>query len=401
MSKPGRSEMDFRGSGGDTLQLATELINRASVTPEDGGCQETIKSRLAACGFNCETHPFEDVTNLWARIGTKSPLVCFAGHTDVVPPGDLADWDSDPFTADVRDGRLYGRGAADMKGALAAMITAAERFVAATPAFAGSIAFLITSDEEGIAKNGTRAVIDMLQKRNENIDYCVVGEPSSTHLPGDTVRIGRRGSLTGTLSVNGIQGHVAYAHLANNPIRAFAAAMAALNVRVWDRGNEYFPPTSFEFVHLQSSSGADNVTPGSLDAKFNFRFSTEWTHDALRKNVETLLSQHDLDYTLDWHLSGEPFFTKPGPLTTAAIQAIRIVSQIEPELSTGGGTSDGRFISPTGADVIEVGLVNATIHQVNENVEVHHLDLVSEVYARMLALLLTDKSIDSSAGTAT
>jgi len=374
----------------ETLLLAIELINKASITPDDSGCQEIIKARLESCGFDCETHQMADVTNLWARIGTANPLVCFAGHTDVVPPGELENWNTDPFTAEIREGRLFGRGAADMKGGLAAMITAAEQFVAEVPTFSGSIAFLITSDEEGLAKYGTRAVVDVLQRRNENIDYCVVGEPSSTRRPGDTVRVGRRGSLTGTLRVFGSQGHVAYGHLASNPIRAFAPVLAELNRLEWDSGNEHFPPTSFEIVHLNSTSGADNVIPGVLDLKFNFRYSTEWTHTSLQQRLERLLRQYELKYELDWHLSGEPFLTHPGLLTETVVAAIRSVANLEPELSTGGGTSDGRFIAPMGADVVEVGLVNATIHKENENIEIHHLDTVCQIYKRILNGLLVD-----------
>ncbi len=377
-----------------TCELAIELINRASITPVDGGCQPLLENRLSAAGFNCESLPFGDVENLWARSGIGRPLLCFAGHTDVVPPGNSADWTSDPFVAEIRDDCLYGRGSADMKGNLAAMVTAAERFLSNDPLsekgpFEGSIAFLITSDEEGEAKNGTRKVIEVLQSRQEQIDYCVVGEPSSHKVAGDTVRIGRRGSLNATLTVNGVQGHIAYPHLANNPIRQFAPALAELNDTVWDHGNEHFPPTTFEFSHLSSSSGADNVIPGILAARFNLRYSTEWDYRDLQNKMETILDRHGIDYALDWRLSGEPFLTTPGKLTDAAIRAIRENACVEPILSTGGGTSDGRFISPFGADVIEVGVVNATIHKTNEHIEVAELDVITNVYERIMELVLT------------
>ena len=371
-----------------TVRLAIELINKQSITPEDAGCQTLIAHRLSAAGFHIERLNVGEVSNLWARRGATTPLLCFAGHTDVVPTGDLKEWDSDPFKAEIRDGRLYGRGAADMKGGLSAMITAAERFVAQYPNFDGSIAFLITSDEEGIAVNGTRAVVEILNDRNESIDWCVVGEPSSKEIPGDVIRIGRRGSLTGALQVQGKQGHIAYAHLANNPIRQFAPALADLNETVWDKGNEHFPPTTFEFAHLQSSSGADNVIPGSLEAKFNLRYSTEWNNADLQDAVEKILRRHNMDYQISWHLSGEPFLTEPGKLMHAVVQAVHDISTVDAELSTGGGTSDGRFIAPHGADVIEIGLVNATIHMTNENVVVEHLPLLSKIYERILQRLL-------------
>jgi succinyl-diaminopimelate desuccinylase len=371
-----------------TVRLAIELINKQSITPEDAGCQTLIASRLAAAGFHIERLNVGEVSNLWARRGVKAPLLCFAGHTDVVPTGNIEEWDSNPFEAQIRDGRLYGRGAADMKGGLSAMITAAERFVAQYPNFDGSIAFLITSDEEGIAVNGTRAVVEILNDRNESIDWCVVGEPSSKEFPGDVIRIGRRGSLTGALQVQGKQGHIAYAHLANNPIRQFAPALADLNETVWDKGNEHFPPTTFEFAHLQSSSGADNVIPEKLEAKFNLRYSTEWNNADLQDAVENVLLRHNMDYQISWHLSGKPFLTEPGKLMQAVVQAVHDISAVDAELSTGGGTSDGRFIAPHGADVIEIGLVNATIHMKNENVVVDHLPLLSKIYERILQRLL-------------
>jgi len=373
-----------------TARLTAELIGKRSITPNDAGCQTLIEARLTGAGFACETLSFSDVTNLWARHGTASPVLCFAGHTDVVPPGDLSQWRSDPFSAVITDGFLCGRGAADMKGGLAAMITAAERFMAGGGPFTGSIAFLITSDEEGIAVNGTRKVIDTLRSRQERIDYCVVGEPSSDTIPGDVVRVGRRGSLTGTITVTGAEGHVAYGHLASNPIRHFAPALAELHEIEWDQGNEHFPPTTFEVAHVQSSSGSDNVIPGSLSAIFNLRYSTEWHDRDLRRKIESVLDRHNLDYSLDWHLSGEPFLTSQGKLTNAVMQATREIAGVETSLSTGGGTSDGRFISPFGADVIEVGLTNATIHKINERVEVAHLPLLSKIYERIMQLILTD-----------
>jgi len=371
-----------------TVILAAELIGKRSVTPDDAGCQALIEKRLVAAGFVCEKLSFGEVTNLWARHGTASPVLCFAGHTDVVPPGDLSKWQTDPFSAEIRDGFLCGRGAADMKGGLAAMITAAERFIAADYPFTGSLAFLITSDEEGVAENGTRKVIDTLRSRQEKIDYCVVGEPSSNEIPGDVVRIGRRGSLTGYITVNGTEGHVAYGHLASNPIRHFAPALAELHDIEWDDGNEHFPPTTFEVAHVKSSSGSDNVIPATLSAIFNLRYSTEWHDRDLRKKIESVLDRHNLDYTLDWHLSGEPFLTPEGKLTSSAVQAVREIIGVEASFSTGGGTSDGRFISPFGADVIEVGVTNATIHKINERVEAAQLPLISKIYERIMQLVL-------------
>lgn len=371
-----------------TVRLAMDLINRRSITPEDAGCQALIEKRLLACGFQCENMPFGDVTNLWARRGASSPVLCFAGHTDVVPPGDMSQWRTDPFAAEIRDDFLCGRGAADMKGGLAAMITAAERFVAGGKPFTGSVAFLITSDEEGIAVNGTRRVIETLRAREEKIDYCVVGEPSSEAIPGDVIRIGRRGSLTGSITINGVAGHVAYGHLASNPIRHFAPALAELHQIEWDKGNAYFPPTTFEVAHVQSSSGSDNVIPGTLSAKFNLRYSTEWHERDLREKIESILGRHNLDYSIEWHHSGAPFLTSHGVLTSAARQAALEIADVEAVFSTGGGTSDGRFISPYGAEVIEVGLPNATIHKIDERVQVAHVPLISALYERIMQLML-------------
>ncbi|HUD96883.1 MAG TPA: succinyl-diaminopimelate desuccinylase [Woeseiaceae bacterium] len=370
------------------IELLKSLVRRRSVTPDDAGCQALIAARLESSGFRCESLPFGNVSNLWARRGQAAPLVCFAGHTDVVPPGDLDAWHSDPFEPVVRDGLLFGRGAADMKSGLAAMIVAVEEFVVAHPDHPGSIAFLITSDEEGRAREGTLKVVETLIARNEKIDWCVLGEPSSRALLGDTLRIGRRGSLSGRLQVAGIQGHVAYPDLADNPIARFAPALAELYRTQWDSGNAHFPPTSFQVVELASSGGAPNVTPGELRARFNFRYCTEWTHERLSQAVEQLLDRHALEYQLDWHLSGEPFLTAPGRLTDAVSQAVFEATGSKPELSTGGGTSDGRFIAPAGADVVELGPVNASIHKIDEHVRIADIELLCGVFRRTLELLL-------------
>jgi succinyl-diaminopimelate desuccinylase len=370
------------------IELLKSLVRRRSVTPDDAGCQALIAARLETSGFRCESLPFGEVSNLWARRGQMAPLVCFAGHTDVVPPGDPDAWHSDPFEPVVRDGLLFGRGAADMKGGLAAMIVAVEEFVAAHPDHPGSIAFLITSDEEGRARDGTLKVVETLVARKEKIDWCVLGEPSSRTLPGDTVRIGRRGSLSGRLQVAGIQGHVAYPDLADNPIARFAPVLAELYRTQWDSGNAHFPPTSFQVVELASSGGAPNVTPGELRARFNFRYCTEWNHERLKQAVEQLLDRHALEYQLDWHLSGEPFLTAPGRLTDAVSQAVFEATGSKPELSTGGGTSDGRFIAPAGADVVELGPVNASIHKIDEHVRIADIELLCGVFRRTLELLL-------------
>ena len=371
-----------------SIDLLCDLIRRRSVTPDDAGCQDIMRGRLEAVGFRCETLQYNDVTNLWARRGTDAPLLCLAGHTDVVPPGNEAEWDSDPFEPTFRDGMLYARGSADMKSGLAAMIVAVERFVDAHPAHAGSIAFLITSDEEGRARDGTLRVMDALAARQEHIDWCVLGEPSSARELGDVVRVGRRGSLSGMLRVNGIQGHVAYPQLADNPIRRFAPVLAELHEIRWDEGNDYFPPTSFQVVDVRAGIGAPNVTPGELTARFNFRYSTEWTHESLQEKVHAIFDAHDIDYELDWHLSGKPFLTAPGRLTEAVQQAVIESVGKAPEMSTGGGTSDGRFISPAGVDVVELGPVNASIHKVNEHVRVGDVVALTDMYRRILELLL-------------
>lgn len=376
-------------AAGDELELLCQLLRRRSVTPDDAGCQRLLAERLCSSGFRCESMPFGEVTNLWARRGNERPLLCFAGHTDVVPPGNDDEWRTDPFDPVILDDMLYGRGAADMKSGLAAMIVAAERFVAQHPQHSGSLAFLITSDEEGRARDGTLKVVETLGRRGEQIDWCVIGEPSSQSTLGDIVRIGRRGSLSGMLTVRGTQGHVAYPQLADNPIRRFAPVLAALHEIEWDQGNAHFPPTSFQVVDVRSSSGAVNVTPAELSARFNFRYSTEWSHEQLRDRVERVLADHGLDYELQWHLSGEPFLTKAGRLTEAVCAAVREFSGSEPELSTGGGTSDGRFISPAGADVVELGPVNESIHKVNEHVRLTDVTTLRRMYERIMALLLT------------
>lgn len=373
------------------IDLLEALIRRRSVTPDDAGCQALLRTRLEPLGFRCDALPFGPVENLWARRGDAGPLLCFAGHTDVVPPGDDAAWASPPFEPVRRDGLLYGRGAADMKGGLAAMVVAVEQFLARHPRHDGSIALLITSDEEGRARDGTRKVIETLSARGQKIDMCVLGEPSSEKIIGDTIRIGRRGSLSGRLTVKGLQGHVAYPALADNPITRFAPVLAELCGTEWDLGNSHFPPTSFQIVELSSSGGAPNVTPGELHARFNFRYCTIWDHGRLQSAVDAILQRHGIDYELHWHLSGEPFLTPPGKLTTAVAQAVAEVTGREPELSTAGGTSDGRFISPAGADVVELGPVNASIHQVNEHVRLADIPALCTMYRRILELLLVEQ----------
>ncbi len=371
-----------------TLALACDLIARPSVTPDDAGCQALMAERLAAIGFRIEHLPFGEVTNLWARRGETGPLFCFAGHTDVVPTGPLDQWTSDPFVPTIRDGLLYGRGAADMKGSVAAMVTAAESFVAAHPDHRGSIAFLITSDEEGPSVDGTVRVIERLEERGEKIDYALVGEPSSSERLGDTIKNGRRGSLSGWLRIQGKQGHVAHPHRAKNPFHASAPALAALCAEVWDEGNAYFPPTSFQIANLNMGTGADNVIPGHLDAQFNLRFSTELTPETIQARVRQILDAGGFDYDLIWRLSGKPFLTPAGELVAATRAAIRDIQGIETELSTSGGTSDGRFIAPTGAQVLELGPLNASIHQIDECVGIADLDQLSVIYCQILQRLL-------------
>ncbi|NRB25888.1 succinyl-diaminopimelate desuccinylase [Shewanella sp.] len=372
----------------DVLTLAQDLISRPSVTPLDEGCQQLMADRLAKAGFNIEPMVFEDTTNMWARRGTEKPLFCFAGHTDVVPVGDLNRWHTPPFDPVVIDGYLHGRGAADMKGSLAAMLVATERFVEKNPDHKGSIAFLITSDEEGPFINGTTRVIDTLEARNEKITWSLVGEPSSTHKLGDIVKNGRRGSLTGNLTVNGIQGHVAYPHLADNPIHKAMPALDELTNMHWDKGNAFFPPTSFQIANINGGTGASNVIPGALEVMFNFRYSTEVTAEILIQRVLNILDAHGLEYDISWIFNGLPFLTGDGPLLDATKAAIKQVTGIETDPQTTGGTSDGRFIAPTGAQVIELGPVNATIHKVNECVKVDDIEQLALCYEVILEKLL-------------
>lgn len=371
-----------------TLTLTRELIARASVSPVDGGCQTLMSERLATIGFKVERLAFGPVENLWARRGDGGPLFCFAGHTDVVPPGPLEEWLSDPFTPQIRDGMLYGRGAADMKSGLAAMIVACEDFIARCPGHRGTIAFLITSDEEGPSVDGTRRVMEVLKARNERIDWCLVGEPSSERTLGDTLKIGRRGSLSGRLTVRGVQGHVAYPDRAVNPVHTLAPALAELVARTWDGGNAHFQPTTFQVSNIAAGTGAPNVIPGELKARFNVRFSTEQTVESLQATILGILARHGVDHSIEWFVSGYPFLTAPGTLSQAVSRAVEQELDIVPKLSTGGGTSDGRFIAPTGAQVIELGVVNETIHKANECVRVADLEPLQRIYGRILEALL-------------
>ena len=373
------------------LEYTCELIRRASVTPEDAGCQQWMAEKLEALGFRCEHLRFGEVDNLWARRGEQGPLLVFAGHTDVVPTGDEKKWSSPPFQPEIRDGMLYGRGAADMKGSIAAFMVAIEEFVDSHPEHTGSIGLLITADEEGPAINGTIKVVEHLQQRNEQIDYCIVGEPSSTNVVGDVIKNGRRGSLGGVLRVKGVQGHVAYPHLADNPIHRVAPVLAELAAETWDNGNEFFPATSFQISNIHAGTGATNVIPGECEVVFNFRFSTEVTAAQLKARVEVMLAEHGLDYELDWNLSGQPFLTERGTLVNAVVEAIHDITGRETELSTAGGTSDGRFIAPTGAQVVELGPINATIHKIDEHTPVAELDQLALIYQRALQKLLADQ----------
>ena len=372
----------------DTLALTQELIRRPSVSPEDGGCQEVMIERLAALGFAIERLPFGPVQNFWATRGPAgAPTFCFAGHTDVVPTGPLEEWHSDPFVPTIRDGALYGRGAADMKSGLAAMITATEAFVAAHPRHRGRIAYLITSDEEGPSIDGTRRVVEHLQARDERIEWCLVGEPSSEEQFGDTLKIGRRGSLSGRLTVRGVQGHIAYPQLADNPVHRLAPALAELCARHWDEGDEHFEPTSFQVSNLNAGTGAPNMIPGELKARFNLRWSPAQTLEGLKQTVTGILDRHGVRHTLDWFVSGLPFFTPPGELSDLVTSAVADVIGSRPKLSTGGGTSDGRFIVPLGAQIVELGVVNRTIHKVNEHVRVEDIGTLSQAYERVLVRL--------------
>ena len=374
------------------LELTLELMRRASVSPEDQGCLDVIGERLAAIGFDNERLPFGPVDNLWSRRGRAAPVLCFAGHTDIVPAGPRENWASDPFVPQIRDGRLYGRGAADMKSGLAAMVVATERFIARNADHRGTLAFLLTSDEEGPSIDGTRRVIETLQSRNEHIDWCVIGEPSSHEVLGDTIKVGRRGSLSGRLTIHGTQGHVAYPQLADNPVHRFAPALAELAATRWDAGNEFFQPTGFQVSNITAGTGAPNVIPGELKLRFNLRFSTVQTVETLQQAVIAILDRHGLDYTLEWFVSGQPFLTAPGALTDLVLLAVREVTGRTPAASTTGGTSDGRFIAPTGTQVVEVGVVNATIHKVDEHVNVADIDVLVRIYERVMELALTGAS---------
>jgi succinyl-diaminopimelate desuccinylase len=371
-----------------TLELARQLISRKSLTPRDEGCLDLIGTRLAALDFKLERMRCSEVDNLWARRGSNGPIVCFAGHTDVVPPGPLDKWNSDPFTPTERDGMLYGRGAADMKGSLAAFVTAIEKFIADHPKHAGSIALLLTSDEEGVAVDGTVRVVEALQQRGETLDYCIVGEPTCVARLGDTIKNGRRGSLSGTLVVKGVQGHIAYPHLVKNPIHLAAPAIAELAATVWDEGNEFFPPTSWQISNIHGGTGATNVVPGTVEILFNFRHSTASTQDSLKTRVHEILDRHGLEYDLEWEMSGKPYLTSRGDLVDAVSAAILEVTGTETELSTSGGTSDGRFIADICPQVIELGPLNATIHKINECVAVADLDALSSIYCGVLTRLL-------------
>ena len=371
-----------------TLELTKDLMARRSVTPADEGCQAVMTARLAALGFKIEPLRYGNVENFWATHGQGGPVFCFAGHTDVVPTGPLEEWKTDPFVPIVRDGVLYGRGAADMKSGLAAMVTATEEFVRNHPNHQGTIAFLITSDEEGPSVDGTKRVAEMLAGRGQRIDFCVVGEPSSEGTIGDTIKIGRRGSFSGRLTVHGVQGHIAYPQLAENPVHTFAPALAELTSRVWDNGTEHFQPTTFQISNFNAGTGAPNVIPGELKARFNLRYSPVQTQEKLKEAVEGILRKHRVRYTLEWYVSGEPFYTPAGALSDAVSAAIEEVTGSRPKLSTGGGTSDGRFIAPLGAQVVELGVINASIHKVNESVRVADIDTLHRMYVGALTRLL-------------
>jgi len=371
-----------------TLELTQELLKRCSVTPADEGCQALMGARLSAMGFKVESLRYGSVENLWATRGEASPVLCFAGHTDVVPTGPLEEWHSHPFQPDIRGGLLYGRGAADMKSGLAAMLTATEAFVAERPKHRGSIAFLITSDEEGPSVDGTKRVVETLLARGSRIDWCIVGEPSSERVTGDTIKIGRRGSLSGRLTVHGVQGHIAYPQLAENPVHSFAPALAELTSKVWDQGNEHFQPTTFQVSNMTAGTGAPNVIPGELKARFNLRYAPVQSIEQLKETVEGLLKRHGVRYSLDWHLSGEPFYTRQGKLLDGVCAAVIQSTGVAPALSTGGGTSDGRFIAQMGAEVLELGVPNPSIHKVNESVSLADIEALHGMYLQALRNLL-------------
>ena len=369
------------------IELTQQLIRRPSLSPDDAGCQALLIARLEAIGFKIETMNIDDTLNFWATRGEGETLA-FAGHTDVVPPGDASRWINPPFEPTIRDGMLFGRGAADMKGSLAAMVVAAERFVAARPHHRGRLAFMITSDEEASGTNGTVKVVERLMARRERLDYCLVGEPSSTEVVGDVVKNGRRGSITANLTVHGVQGHVAYPHLADNPVHRAMPALNELVATEWDQGNEFFPATSMQIANVQAGTGSNNVIPGELFVQFNFRFSTELTHELIRQRVEALLDRHQLRYTIEWKLSGQPFLTTRGKLVDAVVKAVAHYNEIKPQLLTTGGTSDGRFIARMGAQVVELGPVNATIHKINECVKASDLQMLSRMYQRIMEQLI-------------
>jgi succinyl-diaminopimelate desuccinylase len=375
-----------------TIALAQDLMGRASVTPEDKGCQALMIARLEAIGFKVERMRFGAVDNFWARRGTQKPVLAFAGHTDVVPTGPVEEWHTPPFEPTLKDGFLYGRGAADMKGSLASWVVALEQFIALHPDHHGSLALLITSDEEGPFVDGTTRVIDVLEARNEKIDWCIVGEPSSTNTLGDVIKNGRRGSLTAAITAKGIQGHVAYPHLVNNPIHKVVPALAELAATKWDDGNEFFPPTSFQIANINGGTGASNVVPGHVEVMCNFRYSTELTADALTAKVEAILDRHEVDYDINWTYNGLPFLTASGALVDACLEAIKTTTGTISQLSTAGGTSDGRFIAPTGAQVVELGPCNATIHKLNECVKVSDLEQLTLVYQAVLSRLMVPES---------
>jgi succinyl-diaminopimelate desuccinylase len=374
----------------DTLELLKLLISRASVTPNDSGCQQLIADRLEPLGFCVEPLNFADTQNIWLRRGTAKPLLTFLGHTDVVPTGPLSAWTSPPFEPTIRDGKLYGRGTADMKGGIACFVTAVERFLARYPQHHGSIALMLTSDEEGAATHGVVKVVEVLEQRQEKIDWCLVGEPSCDQQIGDLIRVGRRGSLSATLTIQGIQGHVAYPQLADNPVHRFAPLLKELTEEVWDQGNEFFPPTRLQVSNINAGTGADNVIPGSLEVLFNLRFSSELNEDSIKQRIYAMLDRHQLNYHISWRLSGNPFLNVSGALINAAHQAIEQITGLKPRNDTGGGTSDGRFIAPTGAQVIELGALNASIHKIDEHIGLNDLETLSQIYENILVRLLTE-----------